>query len=228
LKRFTVLLAFGLAACAAGQGGGQQEGPRLRPVADPSAVIAAEIAFSRMAQEKGQWTAFRETAAKGAEMFVPDRVLAQDWLKGRADPPIPVRWQPTEVWSSCDGSYAVTRGAWQRPGSVGSFVTVWQRQNDRGYKWVLDMSLADEAAVASSDTVTAQVADCQRGKREGPQSQPVPLQDATGGRSGKSDDGTLGWSARSDKGARSFTLWIIKDGASRVVLNVRLPTQGAR
>ncbi len=228
MKRLAALLTFSLAACASGPGGGQQDGPRLRPAADPSAVIASEIAFSRLAQDKGQWTAFRETAAKGAEMFVPERVLAQDWLKGRADPPVPVRWQPSQVWSSCDGSYAVTRGAWQRPGSVGSFVTVWQRQNDRGYKWVLDMSLADEAAVASSDTVTAQVADCPRGKREDPTPRLETSQDAPETRSGMSEDGTLGWTARSGEGARSFTLWIIKDGASREVLNARLPPQGVR
>ena len=30
--------------------------------ANPSAVIAEEIAFARLAQEKGQWTAFRTTA----------------------------------------------------------------------------------------------------------------------------------------------------------------------
>ena len=33
----------------------------------PSAVIAEEIAFARMAQDKGQWTAFRATATKDAE-----------------------------------------------------------------------------------------------------------------------------------------------------------------
>ena len=43
-----------------------------------------------------------------------------------------------------------------------------------------------------------------------------------------SEDGTLGWTARSGEGARSFTLWIIKDGASREVLNARLPPQGVR
>lgn len=228
MKRLTALLALAVAACAAGPGGGQQDGPRLRPAADPSAVIAAEIAFSRLAQEKGQWTAFRETAAKGAELFVPERVLAQQWLKGRADPPVPVRWQPSQVWSSCDGSYAVTRGAWQRPGSVGSFVTVWQRQKDAGYKWVLDMSLADEAVAASADTVTATAADCPRGKSENLLLSIVTAENTLETRSGKSDDGTLGWTARSGEGARSFTLWIIKDGASREVLNARMPPPGAR
>jgi hypothetical protein len=226
LKRLAALLTLSLAACASGQGGGPSDGPRLRPAANPSAVIAAEIGFSRLAQEKGQWTAFRETAAKGAEMFVPDRVLAQDWLKGRADPPVPVRWQPSEVWSSCDGSYAVTRGAWQRPGSLGSFVTVWQRQKNGGYKWLLDMSLADEAAPASADTVNATVADCPRDKREGSLASPVPSTPQS--RSGQSDDGTLDWTAHSGEGARNFTLRMIKGGSMREVLTARLPGAAAR
>ena len=228
MKRLVALMALGLAACASGPGGGADNGPRLRPAANPSAVIAAEIGFNRLAQDKGQWTAFRETAAKGAEMFVPERVLAADWLKGRADPPVPVRWQPSEVWSSCDGSYAVTRGAWQRPGSIGSFVTVWQRQNGGAYKWLLDMSLADEAAPASADTVNAQVADCPRGKREGALPAVVTTPSTPETRSGKSDDGTLGWAAHSGVGTRTFTLWMVKDGASREVLTARLPATSGR
>ena len=57
----SIAAAGALAACA-----GQGERPRyrgLRPTANPSAVVAAELAFARAAQEKGQWTAFREYAA---------------------------------------------------------------------------------------------------------------------------------------------------------------------
>jgi hypothetical protein len=225
LKRLALLLALACAACATGGGRQADGGPRLRPSADPSAVIAAEIGFSQLAQTKGQWTAFRETAAAGAEMFVPERVKAADWLKGRADPTVPVKWQPADVWSSCDGSIAVTRGAWQRPGSAGNYVTVWKRQKDGKYKWLLDMSLADEAAPASPDTVNATVADCPRGKRESLPS--AAATDTPEARSGKSDDGTLGWLARSSgEGTRSFTLWLGKDGAMREMLNARLGSRG--
>ena len=69
-----------LAACA-------PQGPRPFAVpqsANPSALIAAEIAFNRLAKEKGQWTAFRQTAAKNATMFVPEAIDAQTWQIGRA------------------------------------------------------------------------------------------------------------------------------------------------
>ena len=132
-----------------------------------------------------------------------------------------------DVWSSCDGTFAVTRGVWQRPGSAGNYVTVWQRQKDGKYKWLLDMSLADEAAPASPDTINATVADCPRGKRENLPPAAAIAADTPEARSGKSDDGTLGWLARSSgEGARSFTLWVGKDGAMREMLNARLGSRG--
>ena len=74
-----------------------------------------ELSFARTAQEKGQWTAFAQTSTDQAVMFVPEAVNAHEWLKKRANPAEAVRWQPHEVFSSCDGSLAVTRGSWQRP-----------------------------------------------------------------------------------------------------------------
>ncbi|MGZ3199005.1 MAG: hypothetical protein ACXWI5_04185, partial [Croceibacterium sp.] len=78
---FTLVL---VSAVCAGSGEARRNG--LRPTANPSAVIATELAYSRAAQEKGQWTAFRDYAADDAIMFDPQTVKAKDWLKGRANP----------------------------------------------------------------------------------------------------------------------------------------------
>jgi hypothetical protein len=162
LAALALLAGLG-AASAQGQGGRRDRDEEFRR-ADPAAVIAAELAFARAAQEKGQWTAFAEYATRDAVMFVPQPVIAQDWLKGRANPPQAVRWQPHQVWSSCDGTLAVTRGAWQRPdGSVGYFTTVWQRQGKRGkteYRWVMDQGDALAEPLAASEMIEAKVADC--------------------------------------------------------------------
>ena len=98
------LITFALLALASMPVAAREPRTHLRPAANPSAVIARELEFSQAAQDKGQWTAFREFAAKDAVMFVPQMVLAQGWLKDRPNPPVAVRWQPQEVWSSCDGS----------------------------------------------------------------------------------------------------------------------------
>jgi hypothetical protein len=159
MKRILIAatLSLALAACASGQA--RTRGP-LKPVANPSEVIAAELAFARLAQEKGQWSAFRATAAKDAEMFVPQRVKAADWLKGRAEPAQAVKWQPHTVWSSCDGSFAVTRGGWSSDNASGTFATVWQRQQNGGHKWVADMSLTSDGPVRPPEMIAARVAEC--------------------------------------------------------------------
>jgi len=127
-------IALLLAGCA---GGGGRLNDRERydrvmgtPVANPSAIVQAELAFARLAQEKGQWTAFRETAAEDAIMFTPDLVNAQQWLKDKADPAQAVTWQPHHIYMSCDGSMAVSTGAWQNAkGETGRFTTIWQQQD---------------------------------------------------------------------------------------------------
>lgn len=153
-------------------------------------MIAAEIGFAKLAQDKGQWTAFRKFAAADAVMFVPEAVRAADWLKGRADPPAAIRWQPHQAWSSCDGSLGVTSGAWQRPdGNTGQFTTVWQRQKDNTYRWVMDQGEPLAAPLAAPDLITAKVADC----ASKPAVRPVTQRIDGEVRGAVSTDGTLEW-----------------------------------
>ncbi|MDE2561977.1 MAG: hypothetical protein KGL48_06965 [Sphingomonadales bacterium] len=214
----------------------------LRPVANPGAVIAAELGFASEAQEKGQWTAFRDTAAKDAEMFVPQRVNARDWLKGRANPPVAVKWQPQVVWSSCDGSYAVTRGAWQRPGSTGYFTTVWRRDKKGRLEWVLDQGDTLDKPLPDVDFAEGKVADCPKRGAElrGASPDGWPQDKDTGGRlaplraalpdtqvpagadskEGRSDDATLAWrSTVMPDMARRFTVWAWQDGGWKQVID---------
>jgi len=155
------------------------EGPRVpfHSRANSSAVIAAEIAFNQLAQKEGQWTAFLETSAPEAELFTPQRVNALTWLKNRPNPASSVMWQPHEVWSSCDGTYALTRGAWQRPdGTFGYFTTLWQRQPKTGdYKWLLDQGDSTAAKVDAPDMIAGVVADCRAPAPKAPGASPVPI-----------------------------------------------------
>jgi len=226
-----VLIAGFGAGQAQGQAGGQRfdlersesdREDRFRR-ADPSTVVAAELAFARAAQEKGQWIAFAEYATEDAVMFVPAPVNAQDWLKKRPNPPQAVRWQPHEVWSSCDGSLAVSKGAWQRPdGSVGYFTTVWERQAKEkdGYRWVLDQGDALAEPLAAPEMIAARVAECPR-----PMQYDVVILDplactaqgCSGG--GRSGDDTLEfhYETRPD-GARAFRVSMMVGGRMEEVL----------
>lgn len=206
--------------------GGRDEAGR-NSYANPSAVIAAELAFAQAAQIKGQWTAFAESATPDAVMFTPKMVYAQGWLKGRVNPGVAVKWQPHEVWSSCDGSLVVSHGAWQRPKSVGYFTTLWQRQKDGKYKWIFDHGDILKEPLAAPEMLAAHVADCpERGRGRSPmvrfaapkgKAALPPLNPAK--RSGKSDDGTLSWNVTVEPdGARNLSVDWTKDGAVTPVL----------
>ena len=182
MRQRLVLLALGAAALVAAR-------PPMRYQPDPSSVIAAEIAFNRLAQDKGQWTAFRETAADDAVMFVPDKVLAKDWLKKQADPPASVNWSPSTVYVSCDGRLAASTGNWKRPdGSVGYFTTLWRRDKKGRWQWILDHGDTLATPRPASDILSGKVATCKRATRpDGP-----PAKD---GKDAPPADDSLLWTA---------------------------------
>lgn len=228
----------GLAATAALEAQPRPGSRRPGNYANPSALIAAEIAFHRLAMEKGQWTAFRETADDAAVMFVPQAAMARAWLKGRANPPRTVNWQPHAVWMSCDGSLGATRGAWQKPdGSVGYFTTIWKRQEKGGYRWVLDQGDTLPAPLEAPELLAASVADCPDRSAAGRQGDgedkpprqvalPVPrVAPAEGG--GASIDGTLWYSYKvAADNSRTVTVTMRRSGKDAIVVqsNVAAPT----
>ena len=206
-KLILASLVLGLTIPATGADARQ---PRLS--ANPSAIVAAELAFAQLARTKGQWSAFLATSTKDAMMFVPQPTNAQRWLKKQANPPQAVRWQPHEVWMSCDGSAAVSRGAWQRPGSTGYFITMWQRQKDGGYKWKMDQGDALATPLREPEAIVAHVASCSG--RPGPRGaayRPENPDEIWG----ESDDGTLRWNVIAPNGGGGrFTMVMSWDGTA--------------
>jgi hypothetical protein len=193
--------------------------------ANPSAFIAAEIGFSRLAQEKGQWTAFRETAAAEAVMFVPQRVKARDWLKSQKDPAEAVKWQPHAVYTSCDGNVGVTTGAWQKGPANGYFTTVWLRDPKKGkLAWTLDHGDTLAVPREAPDFIASKQAVC--GSRPA-----VPIEAGGEGEDmavGLSPDQTLSWTStvRPDKSRRvTIRLWDGKEMAAVIDDQVAAPRQ---
>ena len=224
-----LLLGIALLALASGVSAKDRTGSGGgRGYANPSAVIANEIEFAKMAQEKGQWTAFLAYAAPDAVIFTPAMTYAVPYLKGKPNPARAVSWQPHVVWSSCDGSVVVSHGAWQNTGKTGYFTTVWQRQKDGQYKWIVDHGDDLTAPLAAPEMLKGQVADCpERGKRpDGPPSKHGKLAKVTAlppldpaKREGKSDDGTLTWLVTVEpNGARNLSVDWTKDGKQSPVL----------
>lgn len=220
MRAVALILCLALAACA---GGGGPPKPNKRVMAQinralatapgaaqPSTIVAAELAFSRASRERGQWTAFRQFAAPGALLHGKNGPFPiEPWLATQTDPPEAVQWQPRTVVLSCDGALAVSQGRFRDPeGKVGNFVTVWERQPDNTYRYVFDVGGDDvpqppppprasaqpgDIIVTDIDAVQGLVATCPRGNAGIPPPPAIPL-----GEDGKTDaklsrDGTLRW-----------------------------------
>lgn len=256
MKRL-IPLAFLLAATPAlSQSAPDSQGPGRpqRAYANPSALIAADIGFARLARERGQWTAFRETADETAEMFEDGRQLARTLLKDRKDPPATAKWAPHLAWISCDGTAGLTYGAWQGPsGGDGEYVTVWQRQfkGKVDWKWVLDDGQDLASPLREVDWAEGKVADCparprppgdpapqpgsKRERKEDSKLPPmrplagaIPAAEGGDSKDGQSRDGSLAWrSTVLPDGSRRFTAWIWKDGAMHEVIARNFKANGA-
>lgn len=176
--------------------------------AQPSTIVAAEIAFSRAARERGQWTAFRMFAAPGALLHGKNGPFAiEPWLAAQTDPPEAVQWEARAVAISCDGALAVSQGRYRDPkGKVGNFVTVWERQANGDYRYIFDVGGDDvpqppprkpvedgNIVVTAIDAVQGLVASCPRGGAAIPPPPAIAV-----GEEGKADarlsrDGSLRW-----------------------------------
>lgn len=218
MKHGALFLIAGALALALGACAPKRQGPPIAVInralapapgaAQPSTIVAAELAFSRAARERGQWTAFRMFAAPGALLHGEDGPFPiEPWLATQTDPAEAVQWEPRAVAISCDGALAVSQGRYVDPqGQVGNFVTVWERQTDGEYRYVFDVGGDDvpqppprkpvedgDIAVTSIDAVQGLVASCPRRDAAIPPPPAIPV-----GEEGKADarlsrDGTLRW-----------------------------------
>lgn len=134
----------GLAAMTAGLllvGGAMAADPTPDQRANLDSVAAAEAAFAKRAAEIGNVPAFREFAAPGVIMFLPEPIVATDYL-AQANWPGLIEWRPDFVAVSAAGDLAFASGPsqWTVKTEVdpGYYLTVWARQPDGAWKFVLD------------------------------------------------------------------------------------------
>lgn len=251
ISRATILLASVamVAACTSPQ---QQRINRDREAAtrfleregsigDPGRVAAADFAFARMARDEGTWTAFRAYAAPDAVRDAPGGfVAASEALAGREDPAEPIRWAPTNVWSSCDGTLAASLGRFVLPnGIVGDYVTLWELQSDNSYKWIYDTGTPDDPqpvpepdeelpedaiVVEGMTSITGRIADCQ--PAVGQSALPLAISgNAT--RASTADDSSLTWqSTLLPDGSRQVKVFYLRQGSWEQVVDLLIPSGG--
>jgi hypothetical protein len=80
-------------------------------IANPSALIGADIATAQAMRAKGAREGLAGSMAEGAEVVVPPRQAAEPLLRRKEGAPLHPH-QPDAAWIACDGSYGITRGRW--------------------------------------------------------------------------------------------------------------------
>lgn len=130
------------------------------PWAGTGPVVAAERAFAARAGLVGVGPSFLEYMSDEAVVFSPDPLLARAVYGGRPAPKLPkdggtlLNWWPNFAGISRSGDLGFTTG----PATINGkppgifYFTVWTRQLDGGWKWVLDGGIdADGSAAPGPD-----------------------------------------------------------------------------
>jgi hypothetical protein len=139
----------------------QPAGGRVRMIANPSALIGADIATAQAMRAKGAREGLAGSMAEGAEVVVPPRQAAEPLLRRKEGAPLHPH-QPDAAWIACDGSYGITRGRWGDAGQgSGWYATVWQRHPKKGYyQWRLTLEGAAASLPDAPEFLVGLVADC--------------------------------------------------------------------
>jgi ketosteroid isomerase-like protein len=132
MKPLPLLLAALLAASPA---------QAVRP-ADVGPVVEAERAFARAARTEGVNAAFLQYSAPDGLVFRPGPTNARQALAAHPIPPLALKWWPVYAGIAASGDLGFTTGPYvagegERQG-YGWYFTVWRRQADGDWRWVLD------------------------------------------------------------------------------------------
>jgi ketosteroid isomerase-like protein len=112
-----------------------------------------------MAAEKNTRDAFMAYIADDGLLFRPGAVNGKKWMLEHPVPPSDKRpllaWQPILGMTAAAGDLGFTTGPWQaktdindeKPSAYGHFVTVWKKQPDGSWKFVVDLGISHPQVV---------------------------------------------------------------------------------
>lgn len=141
VKFVVALLVLGIASVAQGQSALQE-------------MVKTEQAFSKMAEEQNARDAFMAFIADDGLLFRPGAVNGKKWMNEHPVPPSDKKpllaWQPSFAGMAASGDMGFTTGPWEakgdindeKPSGYGHFVTVWKKQADGSWKFVVDLGIS--------------------------------------------------------------------------------------
>lgn len=129
------------------------EQPQLTTV-DPGELLATDRAFCQRSLAAGMKVAFVEYADSSVIKMDDGQLavrgldsLKSRWAAPRPDGPSPLFWEPQHAEVSASGDIGFTFGYWRFPATTttgtdtlyyGNYVSIWKRQSDGSWKYVLD------------------------------------------------------------------------------------------
>ena len=116
---------------------------------DLQKLVDTEHAFARLAADKDTRTAFLANMTDDAVVFTPEQAAAKPIWEARKPNGSLLSWAPNFADVSNTGILGYTTGNWEwrskrkndTPSAFGDFITLWLRQPDGKYKWVVDIGV---------------------------------------------------------------------------------------
>lgn len=112
------------------------------------AVLAAETSFAEQVAKNGMKTAFLANAAPTAMVVENGKLVEAQaiWNARQVKPNTRLTWYPLLVDVAQSGDLGYTTGPWtmlqnDRAQASGEYVTLWRKQFDGQWKYVIDMSI---------------------------------------------------------------------------------------
>ena len=121
-------------------------------------LIETEQAFSKTAEVKNTRDAFMTFIADDGLLFRPRAVNGKKWMNEHPVPPSDKRpllaWQPNFAAVAAAGDLGFTTGPWEfkddikdaRASGYGHFVTLWKKQSDGAWRFVVDLGISHPAS----------------------------------------------------------------------------------
>ena len=114
-------------------------------------LVETERAFSKTAAAKGIRDSFLAFLADDGVLFRPKPVNGKQFLRGRPARPGLLSWEPIFAFVSRAGDMGYDTGPWEfrekgpedKPVAYGYFVTVWKKQADGTWKFVVDLGTSN-------------------------------------------------------------------------------------
>jgi len=119
------------------------------------AMVEAERAFAKMAEEQGTRPAFMAFIADDGILFRPTAVKGKQWMTNH---PLPasdkhplLSWYPAVAGMARAGDMGYTTGPWEYKSDIhddrsvawGHFLTVWKKQADGQWKFAVDLGISN-------------------------------------------------------------------------------------